>query len=274
MSDGSLARVLSTISSIDLLTIQSAADLQTRVDRKYLVSPATVMRLVRALESQLCVLEIDSFRQSRYESVYFDTPEFDSYHAAAYRRRRRVKIRTRSYLDSGLCMLEVKRVSARGSTIKERLDYPLHSRDRIESIGRDFLLHHGVEPTTVDRLGVTLVTDYFRTTLLVADGSRMTIDLGLRCVTPAGTSCGIGDLAVLETKSAGLPSIVDRALWRLGHRPVPISKYGTGLAALTPSLPANKWNRTLQRHFGRVRLGAMTQGISERTDLDRTELVG
>src|SRR4029078_10555470 len=83
--------------------------------------------------------------------------------------------------------------------------------------------------------------DYLRTTLLAADGSRMTIDRGLRCVSPEGNSCGIGDLAVVEPKSAGLPTAVDRALWRLGHRPVPLSKYGTGLAALTPALPANKW---------------------------------
>jgi hypothetical protein len=199
------------------------------------------------------VLEIEAARQSRYESVYFDTPALDSYRAAAHGRRHRVKVRTRSYLDSGLCMLEVKRVSARGSTIKDRLDYPLLSRQRIEPSGRAFLLDHGMGPAVVDALGVTLVTDYLRTTMLAADGSRVTIDRGLRCVSPEGNTCGIGDLAVVETKSAGLPSVVDRALWRLGHRPEPLSKYGTGLAALTPSLPANKWNRTLQRHFGRIR---------------------
>jgi hypothetical protein len=274
MSSEHLDGVLASMNSIDLVTIQSAADLQTRVDRKYLLSPATVVRLVRALESQLCVLEIDHARKSRYESVYFDTPELDIYRAAVHGRRHRVKVRTRSYLDSDLCVLEVKRVAARGGTIKDRLDYPLDSRHRIEQSGKDFLLHHGVAPAVVDALGVTLVTDYVRTTLLAAGGSRVTIDRDLRCVSPEGNSCGIGDLAVVETKTAGLPTAVDRALWRLGHRPEPISKYGTGLAALTPSLPANKWNRTLQRHFERIRTETIPHSAREWATISRPEPVG
>jgi hypothetical protein len=262
MSSEHLDGILASMSSIDLVALQSAADLQTRVDRKYLVAPATVLRLFRAQESQLCVLEIDGARRSRYESVYFDTPQLDSYRATAHGRRHRVKVRTRSYLDSGLCMLEIKRASARGGTIKDRMDYPLHSRHRIELSGRDFLLHHAVGTAMVDALRVTLVTEYIRTTLLAPDGSRTTIDRGLRCVSPEGDSCTVGDLAVVETKSAGLPTAVDRALWRLGHRPEPISKYGTGLAALTPSLPANKWNRTLHRHF-RMRTGAIASPTGE-----------
>lgn len=249
MGSDVLGRVLSTLSRIDLLTVQSAADLQTRVDRKYVVPPSVVHQVIEHLESELCVLEIDGSRQSRYESVYFDTPGLECFRAAAHGRRQRVKVRTRSYLDSGLCMLEVKRVSARGSTIKERLDHPLASRSVLDARGRDFLLQHGVPQDMVSSLGVRLVTDYYRTTLLSSDGSRTTLDTDLRCITPDGTSCGVGDLIVLETKSAGHPTIVDRALWRLGCRPEPISKYGTGLAALSPQLPANKWNRTLRRHF-------------------------
>lgn len=59
----------------------------------------------------------------------------------------------------------------------------------------------------------------------------------------------LAGLALVETKTAGPPCAVDRALWRLGYRPVTISKYCTGLAALAPELPANKWNRVLRRHF-------------------------
>lgn len=42
---------------------------------------------------------------------------------------------------------------------------------------------------------------------------------------------------------------VDRVLWSRGHRPVSISKDATGLAALRPDLPANRWQRTLRSHF-------------------------
>jgi len=54
---------------------------------------------------------------------------------------------------------------------------------------------------------------------------------------------------VFETKSAGPPSFFDRLLWTHGIRPVRISKFCTGLAALHPELPSNKWRRTLNRYF-------------------------
>ncbi len=273
MSNELLAEVVASMGSIDLPTIQSVADLQTRYDRKYLVAPATVARVIGRLTSPMSVLEVAGRRESRYESVYFDTPEWDSYRAAVHGRRHRFKVRTRSYLDSGLCMLEVKRVSTRGATIKERLDYPLPARHRIEPSGRQFLLDHGIGPALVDALGASLVTDYRRTTLLGEQGYRVTIDSALRCLLPQGDSCGIGDLAVVETKSAGLPTPVDRALWRLGHRPEPISKYGTGLAALTPALPANKWNRTLRRHFGRSRTQTVRYSPGDPMVIDRPQLV-
>jgi hypothetical protein len=43
--------------------------------------------------------------------------------------------------------------------------------------------------------------------------------------------------------------MLDRWLWQSGVRPVRISKYCTALAAMRPELPANKWHRTLARHF-------------------------
>lgn len=274
MSDELLDRVVASMGSIDLPTLQSVADLQTRFDRKYLVAPATAARVIGQLAGQLSVLEIAGQRQSRYQSVYFDTPERDSYRAAVHGRRHRFKVRTRSYLDSGGCMLEVKRVSTRGTTIKERLEYPLAARRRIEPNGREFLLDHGIGPALVDALDVSLVTDYRRTTVLGEQGYRVTIDGALCCRLPQGDSCGIGDLAVLETKSAGLPTPVDRALWRLGHRPEPISKYGTGLAALTPSLPANKWNRTLHRHFDRPRTRTSWSAPGDPMMMSRPQLAG
>ena len=56
------------------------------------------------------------------------------------------------------------------------------------------------------------------------------------------------------TRPAGLPgaggaSALDRALWREGHRPLGISKFGTGTAALHPELPSNKWARVLRDPF-------------------------
>ena len=54
---------------------------------------------------------------------------------------------------------------------------------------------------------------------------------------------------IVETKAGRAGSGADRLLWSLRHRPCPVSKYGTGLAALRPDLPANRWLPVLRRHF-------------------------
>ena len=88
-------------------------------------------------------------------------------------------------------------------------------------------------------------------TLLERDSmSRITIDTNLEVEAADGSSFSLPDMAVVETKTSGRPCAIDHFLWSLHQRPTKISKYCTGLAALTPGLPANKWNRVLRAHFG------------------------
>ncbi|GAB3887656.1 hypothetical protein GCM10027612_26850 [Microbispora bryophytorum subsp. camponoti] len=175
-----------------------------------------------------------------------------SYHCAAYRRRRRFKVRTRTYLDSAQCWLEVKISGARGSITKHRLPYDPRDRDTVD-LGRDFvdeaLARESIGPTARSSLEPVLVTEYHRATLLLPDAaSRVTVDTELAW-RHDGRALRLPGLAVVETKSASAATPVDRMLWRAGMRPARISKYATGLAALRPDLPDVPWRRTLRRHF-------------------------
>ena len=84
------------------------------------------------------------------------------------------------------------------------------------------------------------------------DGQRVTIDRNLRCAAPDQPQTHLGplsDLLVIETKSPGpRPGPFDQILWQMHNRPVSMSKYGVGLAATYPTLPANKWHRLLKRY--------------------------
>ena len=73
------------------------------------------------------------------------------------------------------------------------------------------------------------------------DPALMRIDQRLRDIA--------ADLVIVETKSLSAASATDRLLWRAGHRPVPVSKFATGLAALNPDLPRNRWARILRGPF-------------------------
>jgi len=241
--------LLAELPPISLTDVLAAAELQIRTDRKYLLRAEQVPLLLAAADG-LLVLDIDGRRAFRYESVYFDTAELLAYQQAARGRRRRFKVRTRSYLDSGQCALEVKTVGGRAQTVKDRLDYPIGDRNRLNSDGLAFVAGRVALPDAGRELTPALTTTYLRSTLVdPAGGSRLTIDADLICADPTGGRTGLCGHVVVESKSAGPPTMVDRLLWRQGIRPARISKYCVGLAALDPALPANRWNRTLRRYF-------------------------
>ena len=240
---------LDKLQPIGLDELNSDASLLTRKDRKYIMPVSMVRSLVE--QDDLRVLEIDGLRSFRYESVYFDTPERVSYLAAAHKRRRRFKVRTRSYLDSGLCSLEVKTRERRGLTEKHRLSHNIGKRLCLTEDALEFIDGFDTIAPLCERLEPVLTTRYRRTTLLEPSSmSRITIDTDLECEKTDGSSVALPGMAVVETKTSGRPCAVDHFLWSQHKRPVKISKYCTGLAALTPGLPANKWNRVLRTHFG------------------------
>ena len=236
------------LTGVDLATVQLSADLQTRFDRKYILDPTLLQDLIENLGGGLAALEIDGARHFAYESVYFDTPLFDSYFGAAHGRRQRFKVRTRSYVDVGDCVLELKSAGGRGHTVKVRRPHQLTERFALDEDSRAFLAGHGLPAGVIPALRPTLTTSYFRMTLL-GRGFRCTVDTDLRCADTTGRERRLRGKVLVETKSSGHATDVDRALWRSGIRPLAVSKYATGLAALCPELPSNKWHRTLARHF-------------------------
>ena len=271
------------LASISLAELNGAAGLLTRVDRKYLVPLERAQSLVDGLTSDARVLDIDGRRRFSYASTYFDTPGLEAFMLAARKRRRRFKVRTRTYLDSGLCFLEVKTRGARGTTVKRRMGYHPDDASRLTGPGRAFvaacLASTGVTgPAAAQQVAAALrpvlATTYERTTLHLPEAeARATIDTALtwRRLTPVarertavgagapqalrpahltaaiddGEPVAVGGVAVVETKNPATPSPADRALWDAGHRPTRISKYATGMALLHPELPANRWYRTL-----------------------------
>lgn len=242
------------LAPISLAELMGLADLQTRRDRKYLVPrPVAEEILAAAASPGTRVLLIDDVTAFRYESVYFDTADLASYLGAARRRPRRFKVRTRTYLDSASCVLEVKVRDHRGRTVKHRFPYAVENRRQLTDAARTVV--GGIEQAAdaAEHLDTSLTTSYRRTSLLLPCATtRVTVDVDLEWAHPGGACAALPGHALIESKSPGPPSAIDRALWRAGHRPLTISKYCTGLAAVAPDLPANKWNRTLRRHFDRT----------------------
>ena len=246
-----LDRALGRLGSVTLSDLLDAAELLTRVDRKYLVHESVLVELIERLDPRVRVLEIDGARTFGYASMYFDTPDLVSYHEHAKVRPKRFKVRTRAYLDSGTCALEVKTRDPRGLTVKERVPHALDDRDVLTDEGRTFVAGFEHAARHVDRLVPALRTTYRRATLLLSPDERATLDTGLSFELPDGPRLRAGSWAVVESKSSGHPTELDRVMWALGHRPVLFSKYAVGSALHRPDLPAHRWHRVLHRDLGR-----------------------
>jgi len=172
------------------------------------------------------------------------------------RRRQRFKARTRTYLDTGLCMFEVKLTGARGETVKERVKHPAELRNVLTP---DALKHlhttlrqaygYGLPPG----MRAVLTTTYRRVTFVSRSGDvRLTCDVGLVCRNGRNQVRDTGTHILVESKSAGQNSGPDVLLRDLGIRPASVSKYCVGIAALHPELPSNPWHRTLRRYFDQL----------------------
>ncbi len=251
---------LAQLEAIGLAELIERASLLERVDRKYVVPRSVLPALIAAAPTATRVLEHSGRRTHGYRSVYLDTPDLASYRTAGQRRRRRWKVRSRAYLDTGGSWLEVKTRSARDVTTKVRIPHPDLESAAIDGPGRSFvddsLAIALVSGVRARELRPVLATSYDRSTLLLPGSrpTRVTIDteLGWTWLASSGGSARDLDrpgLAIVETKGGSTPSAMDRLLWARGHRPVSISKYGVGVAALH-DVPRLKWHRVLARDLG------------------------
>lgn len=248
---------LGRFGSIGLAELNETAQLLTRTDRKYVLDAGQARAFVGSLDPSMRALDVDGVRQSAYETTYFDTDALLSFHMSALGRRRRIKVRTRSYLDSRLSFLEVKTRGAGEVTVKERIGCPWEQRSSLTDVGRVFagqgFASIGQAPWLAGNLHETLSTNYLRTTLLAPDGNgRITIDSALSWELPGGARLELPELVIVETKSLAAATQVDRLLWRSRCRPTSVSKYATGLAALRPELPRNRWARLLRGPFNPI----------------------
>lgn len=158
----------------------AAVRLMNRVDTKYLVDEALCMELLERAADQYYVQIIDDCRACRYATLYYDTPQWDMYHLHHNRRLTRQKIRTRTYVETGVTYLEVKNKSNKGRTHKRRmaLDRSLFAAAATDTAAADFLRREA--RYAPEALSPSLATRFVRVTLVNhAMTERLTIDFDL-----------------------------------------------------------------------------------------------
>ena len=231
--------------SLSLEELGDAA-LLDREETKFALQENKMGSLLAGLESEYNILEIQNRKSFNYLSVYLDTPDRIFYHQHQAGSRPRWKIRLRTYLNSGISFLEVKRKDNRNQTHKTRLQINLPIDN--ESIGNGLLQRANYPGILID-LKPVLRTYYSRMTLIhKTKGERITLDRQLR-FSDNLRSQSLSNLVVVEVKQDRFnprsPFLI--RLNQIGVRPTRFSKYCLGSLLLDRSLKHNRFKPILHQ---------------------------
>ncbi len=240
----SLENILLAFKPITLAEMDGV-QLMNRTDTKFMFNAQELKEILPDLSASYKVLEINSVRQSRYETLYYDTHHFYHYLQHQNGKKHRYKIRKREYLDSSLSYLEVKEKNNKGRTYKSRikLDEVVLA---IDDKGHYFIQQraksaHGLEPK--------IWNSYTRTTLVdTVAGERVTLDSDL--VFYIGTKrIALDNFVIAEVKQDGenRHSRFMQHMKRRLHRQEGISKYCLGVALLYPEVKSNMFKEKILR---------------------------
>lgn len=248
--------------AIDLVELDARASLRTRFDRKYLLDERTFSALAPVVlgpTDDWRVLTIDGRTEFGYSTVYFDR-DLMTYHHHQQGRRRRFKVRVRTYADSTESALEFKTRTGRGQTDKRRRERSgvgtMLEPDEIAWVDGQ-LASVGVE-AIAGTLEASVAISYRRTTLVdTAKGERLTIDRDIvvasldadgRIRQPTSVVAGA---VIVEVKTERPRSDATRRLQQHQHRPMRLSKYCLGVAAIDPRLDRGM-HRSAVREMNRL----------------------
>ena len=228
--------------TLDELNRQSA--LLDRMENKYVVQHESARAIVKGLKDDFNLLTIGDRAVFTYETIYFDSVNLAAYRAHAQGRRKRFKIRSCHYVDSGLYYFEVKLKGVRDRTIKERLRHDGSEHGRMSDATKAFVRDRFREVYGEDfphEIGPTLKMQCKRITLVgKGNPERVTMDFDLAYFRTDGSAVPVPEGSVIvEVKSERGLGVADRVIRGLGVRDSSYSKYFIGLKAARPELKDN-----------------------------------
>jgi hypothetical protein len=217
--------------------------LMNRTDTKFIFNIRHFAPVMEQIVKDYRVLEVEGKRLSRYETLYYDTGQFDLYNEHHKGKLNRYKIRHRTYIESDIGFLEVKFKNNKGRTIKTRIsqkEVPQAWQGECESFLNQTL------PFTPHTLQPVIWINYNRLTLVNRHSAeRLTIDLGLEFVRD-NVSQKLDKLVIAEVKqekrrASPFMNVMKKHYIREGS----ISKYCMGIAFTCNNVKKNNFKSKL-----------------------------
>ena len=217
----------------------SSIRLMNRIDTKFITNYRTLLKLLEMTTGEYYAQELNGDRVNAYLTTYWDTPAhlfYMSHHDGHYPRK---KVRVRTYLESDITFLEVKKKNNHGRTTKTRIQVP----------AQDELAEPQVSTFLEKKVGMDLdemrpvIQNRFDRITLVNKGKteRLTIDFNIRFQNlETGVESGTGNLVIIELKRDGnVYSPVKEMLRKLRIKQDGFSKYCIGVVMTNPDIKQN-----------------------------------
>jgi hypothetical protein len=223
--------------------------LMNRVDTKFLIREDLLPELLEKIKFDYRVQQVEGERVCRYNTIYYDTIDAEMYHNHHNEKLNRQKVRVRTYVESGISFLEVKRKNNKGRTTKDRIRIPLDPLTDISNNAEamEFLSRNSTIPGSdiIPQLANT-----FDRITLVNNGKteRLTIDAHIHFRNlQTSIEKGAANLVVVELKQDGQCfSFFKSLLTNYKVLPKSFSKYALGSAITNPNLKRNQFKNKLR----------------------------
>ncbi len=235
------------LDSFETITLEEMdrVKLMDRTDQKFNFNIALLPELLEKVKDTYRVLEVAGIKMSRYETLYFDTPEFDLYRQHHNGRTNRYKIRLRRYVESDLNFFEIKFKNNKGRTIKKRVKKSNINPDLAGS-SQDLL--HKTSGMSAENIEAKLWINYNRITLVNRfEEERVTIDLDLEVKNDTGVVDFSGLVIVEAKQSKPTDTAFVKGLKELHIREGGTSKYCLAVSKLIPAIKKNNFKPAINQ---------------------------
>lgn len=223
--------------------------LMNRIDTKYLAPIDLLPRLLEFAALDFRVQQVKGFSISKYSTQYYDTQNLEMYILHQNGKLPRQKVRLRTYVDSNLHFLEIKKKNNRGRTDKVRVELTknLEACGMLGTEWHDFLTRN--TPYDELKLYPHVNSSFERITLVNNNLSeRITIDMNLQFINCRnGKQFEMPELVIIELKQDGrVHSMMKDFLFDCRIPPKGISKYCLGTVMTDPTVKSNQFRSKIR----------------------------
>lgn len=231
----------------------SGIKLMNRTDTKFVTTLPVLEELLALCQGSYYAQVNCGHQISPYRTVYWDDEEHTMFQRHQHGHKPRTKVRARTYVDSGVSFLEIKKKDNHGKTKKKRVKVPTIEAVMETGEGEEFLKErtdfYFYQPEDERTAIKACLQNQFNRITLVNKGhtERLTIDFDLRFKNfESGIEHELPRTVIVELKRDGRqPSPILPLLRKLRVKPAGFSKYCIGTALTNPNVRINNFKLRL-----------------------------